>query len=83
MNFVEAYKTGKRFKRKNYKDWMTQDSVKSTLGMAMTDILGEDWEVEEEKRELSWGDIDRAIRQTYPYFNPTVTGLKELLGFKV
>lgn len=69
MNIIEAMKTGKRFRRKDWREdllmyidndrFMRTDmtDTENYRGYALLDayeVLASDWEVEEEKREKTW-----------------------------
>ena len=54
MNIFEAVKSGKKFKRKN---WVVWYEGKDEPAFMLSDILAEDWEVEEpKKKKTAWID---------------------------
>lgn len=101
MNIIEAVTSGKRFRTTDRdgswyfvgKDGGIKVQIEGAEVEAINvflrkDLLLDDWEVEEEKKELSWNQIDEAIRGgLYTYREPWSPGLilriKELLGFEI
>lgn len=55
MNIIEAIKSGKKFKRKQDKEWC---STMYRSAFSTEYILADDWEVEEEKIPVSLSDIE-------------------------
>lgn len=57
MNLIDAIKSGKPFKRKEWRsiDWFDFDDVRHTF--SKEDIVAGDWEIQKEpkKRWLAWG----------------------------
>ena len=95
MTLQEAIKSGKRIRRQKYIrfDWLTvthDKLVNRSYGFfepfKMEDILADDWEVEEEKRELKWIQIE-AILEKLLSFDARANArfkksFKKELGFK-
>lgn len=98
MNIIEAIKSGKRFRPKdNDGEWYFVDrgSIKAQIDgldainvFMHTSLLDSEWEVEEEKKELSWNEIEKAFD---PYsdskdgllrFSFDLAPVKQRLGFK-
>ena len=76
MNFLEAVKSGKRFRRKGEEKYLNGDLhgdanvillfcdfVSVALNIEL--LLAEDYELEEEKIKLSWSEIENAIDKYY------------------
>ncbi len=83
MNIIDAVKSGRPFKRKGHAHYThpLQDGV----FVSKEDLLADDWELETEKKELSWYDIRIAIAKVYNCDlsnNLSLHALKEELGFK-
>lgn len=58
MNIIEAIKSGKRFRRKTYDIWWdavikSYASQTATFNLMPADLIAEDWEIEEEKIEVT------------------------------
>lgn len=90
MNIIEAINSGKKYKRKSDTSgsWYLP-SVKYQFKQEC--VLADDWEVEEEKKELSWDEIKKVLDfqciylQGYsPNFQVKLnyTSIKKELGFK-
>lgn len=90
MNIIDAAKSGKKFKRKHMQAWFSTCVKPESLGsgayFAWADIVHDDWEIEEEKIEITREQIKRAFKQleSQTYFSPGQfeAHLAELLGFK-
>lgn len=97
MTLIEAIKSGKHFKRPHFNKYITvpEDSSYCELlhfenmdivfSPSILDILADDWEVEGEKRELSWEEIERILTQSLHigYITPSgFSAIKLSLGFK-
>lgn len=63
MNLIEAVKSGRPFKRRSYNCFIVSrtDSM-GPLELSRQDILADDWEVEEEKKEFTRTRIYEAVR---------------------
>lgn len=59
MNIIEAVKSGKRFKRSFMIDWWK--SNQDMVGLYRSDIVADDWEVEEEKVEITYEQLREAF----------------------
>lgn len=88
MNIIEAIKSGKRFKRKIWNRKFHSANDLPTL--LSEDIVADDWVIEEQKIELSWNEIEKAIKgwmsfcvsAKVPYTpNPFYLEIKRDLGF--
>ena len=64
MNIIDAIKSGKRYKRKAYREWYRPASPTSTcyssLQYSDEDILADDWEVEENKATITEEQLRQA-----------------------
>ena len=95
MNILEVLKSGKQYRRKSWSsDWLSsEDNPIFSKDMVEAD----DWEVKDEHRELSWGQIKAAIqkgvtvyiREPYlkwdaddPRISWSIDDVKNSLGFK-
>lgn len=90
MNIIEAIKSGKRFRRSNQlKDWYqasnTYANDRSISNLLQSDILADDWEIEEEKIEITKAQLKVAVNYALIH----MTGLRPIhetiakeLGFK-
>lgn len=85
MNIIEAVKLGKPFRRKGMKAWYRKQDLDSGIYFYSKDFLEEDWEVYEEKLELSWEQIKKAINDSHIENGANgqkfMSGIKEKLGF--
>ena len=61
MNIITATMSGKRIKRKGETMWGNVNTY-GFLQLTKEDILADDWEVEEEKFEVTEGEILEALR---------------------
>ncbi len=59
MNLIEAVKSGKRFRRKDHWGWVDLETV--VIGIAKSDILATDWEIEERKIEITESELEAAL----------------------
>lgn len=64
MNFLEAYKSGKRFRRHGDWDWCDTRLVAGALDIPVKDVLAEDWEIEEETVTITRSQLMQAIGWT-------------------
>jgi hypothetical protein len=58
VNIIEAVKSGKPFKRKKWDGWV-RDRYE---GFTISDVMSEDWEIQERKIELTESQIRKALR---------------------
>lgn len=94
MTLQEAIKSGRSFRREAWRDSHLQlwieirhgaflwKEIGEEVTLVADDILATDWIVEEERRELTWGEISSAINQHLPrghYIDRP--NLKHALGF--
>ena len=63
MNLIEAIKSGKRFKRKAYSKFHKCDDTCSE-GFTRTEVLADDWEIENEKIEITKDQLKNAIHKS-------------------
>ncbi len=59
MNIIEALNSGRKFKRRKWTVW--HDLSLRLPNLEGPDILADDWEILEEKRELTWVEIKKAV----------------------
>ena len=88
MNIIEAMKSGRAIRRKNFEKGMLYSDTVFTK----EEILADDWEIypepePEQKIELSWKEISSAVYEMNmaKFDNPSrdyYPWLKEKLGFK-
>jgi hypothetical protein len=80
MNIQDAVRSGKLFRRKGHSTWY----IPACNPIFSTDmVLATDWEVQEERRELSWEEIKAAISDNYSgLFWYKESEMKSQLGFK-
>lgn len=57
MNVIEAIKSGKRFKRRSEKAWMSDDQL---YNYVKEDIIADDWEIEIQPVTITRADFDAA-----------------------
>lgn len=88
MTIIEAFKSGRKFKRKVMTRWLQVPPDDrfgpSPNGYSVEDILADDWEIEEEKIELTSRQIQKVLfneRFFLHHGSRTVEVLKAL-GFK-
>lgn len=83
MNIIEAVKSGKRFKRKqDHKYWEPMSNF-YTLYLDAIAILADDWEIDEDKVEITRSQLNAAY--TKSFFEDTLSPFDRLakeLGFK-
>lgn len=88
MTIQEAIKSGRKFKRESHSDSVNYyDSLHLYLGLTIDDILATDWEIEEEKIEISRSQLNDAfIKSKAATANQTSTlmlyEIAKHLGFK-
>lgn len=86
MNIIEAIKSGKRFKRPSYQDWRTYHGADRYFYFKESDLLANDWIIEEEKIPISKDELEYAYNQAQYYnsnFSPShFQRICKLLGFK-
>lgn len=58
MNIIDAIKSGKRYRRKTFHT--TWFSVSDVVSWAQSDILADDWEIEEVRVTISASDLKTA-----------------------
>lgn len=54
----------------------------SSINLYYSDLVADDWEIEEEKIELTWKQIENVIANYVTDFNYDLTNAREDLGFK-
>lgn len=59
MNIIDAFQSGKKVRRKGWKDWWRPDDLVRKRRLALTAILADDWEVE-----------NPAVKTRHEQFNP-------------
>lgn len=79
MNLIEAIKSGKRFKRPKFEHPSLRDENKYPDGwvtpnhfnyiFAREDVLADDWEIEEEKIEITCNQLSKAWDKTIANYN--------------
>lgn len=77
MNIIEAIKSGKRFKRKNERDWTGNDPEASKAGLRerallvdYSGIVADDYEIEEKSITITESEFDAAterVRDQQPH----------------
>jgi hypothetical protein len=88
MTLIEAIKSGKRFRRKDWKidDWVSQDRDDLPLRLTRGDVKADDWEVEETVVTITDSDFERARERVdkkiecEAYFSEYLKELKKELG---
>lgn len=76
MTIIEAARSGKRFKRKTWIEFITElDNpsrglcISGSQAMALLrleDILATDWEIEEKKVEITYEQLENAVKDSCP-----------------
>lgn len=89
MNIINAIKSGKNIRRPSYDEYCyVPHAVNDRVCLTKEELLAEDWEIEEQKIELSWEQIHKAMREYFcipPYVNGEIKSmvkLKKDLGFE-
>jgi hypothetical protein len=94
MNIIDAVKSGKYFRRRGDEAWIGNWDGKFSNGyFRPQDILATDWEVEEERLDLSWKEIKAAVTSGIIQYKGCITDayhdlakqerhIKSQLGFK-
>ena len=80
MNIIEAIKSGRKFKRSGCGFYL----VTSSYRFSTEDLLAEDWEIEEEKIEISRELLRRAFERTWALggsYESAIYYLENELGF--
>jgi hypothetical protein len=79
MNIIEAIKSGKRFKRKGHALWSDGPKYSVMVTMDWSDIVADDWEVEEKMIEITHSQFFEAIDRAEKKFDGHL-GMKWLLA---
>ena len=101
MNFFEAHKSGKKFKRKNEDGFYhidgymvgATDNYAGEIHITEEDLLADDYEIEEQKIELSWEEVAKSLVKHYKitwnivenkdvFLSLNYDNIKKDLGFK-
>lgn len=89
MNFIEAVKTGKKFKRAHWDTFYSNYTVCPAQELNRMDVLAADWQVEEEKVTLTKTELEIAYFTAISSFSPGTgyaqnifDSLCRTLGFK-
>lgn len=82
MNLIEAIKSGKPFKHSRMTDFISKDFDRFGVSLAM--LKDDDWEIQEEKIELTAEQIRRAFehRICQACYEECLGGAIKELGFK-
>jgi hypothetical protein len=78
MNLIEAVKSGKPLKRKGWTGYLKSDEI-ATQMIYKSDILADDWEIEEKKVTITRDQLFVAYKNANAS-SPTYTGLAEGLA---
>lgn len=84
MNITEAIKSGKRFKRKDWDDYMFVDSdyfLNNLDSIKREFLLADDWEVEEVRVTITYAEFDAAWMEAVRK-NKTFEGLVQQIEFR-
>jgi hypothetical protein len=68
MNIIEAVKSGKRFRRTSWEGnvWFKTSDI---VPWSKSDILADDWEVEEKQVTITESQFEEALNRTSDKFN--------------
>jgi hypothetical protein len=82
MTLIEAVESGKPFKRTCWSSYERMDK-RNILGLSTEDILADDWEIQEEKIEITREQLRWAYHEA-PSDDPDkeFSEMARLLGFK-
>lgn len=64
MNIIDAMLSGKPFKRKNWEVYWTSVNGQNSLTLREDDIMANDWELYQEKLQISLEELNLAINKT-------------------
>jgi len=79
MNILEAIKTGKHFRRPDYRLYLPA-GIEEWLSISRRDAVAEDWEVQDQKITIEKTDLRRRL-ETHLTDSQEVTRIMRLLGF--
>lgn len=91
MNIQSVINSGRPFKRSRHGQYFDpvseQFMAENYIAFSRQDVVAIDWEIQEERRELSWTDLRNAILYHIPFAVSTnasidLDRLKSQLGFK-
>lgn len=68
MNLIDAIKSGKQFRRKSQPNQDFWFRPMDTHSFTQDEIIAEDWEVEEEKIEITWTELSEKYNSAWNKF---------------
>lgn len=65
MNIIEAIKSGRRFRRIGWKNWISQDRCDLSLKLSRDDIVADDWEIESKQVMITREKLLKAWEKSF------------------
>jgi len=70
VNIIEALKSGKRARRKSWEPHYGWFMPHFRFDITREDILADDWEIEEKKVTITYGQLEKALYSVNPQCGP-------------